>query len=257
MPGGPWPDDGEAPHWAEDDADDGAGPSAERADVVHYSHMVGEHPDLNSTAASLLGFLESYGPMSGYDIVGMVEGSIGYFWNVTRSQVYRELNRLAEAELVEMGESGARARRPYTITWGGAAGVPQLAGAATGAGHHPAALPAPLLLRPASRPPDAPGVRDPAPAPARAAPAVLPVAHPQAPRRAALHGPRGGARGGLRGDDAGLVRHDHPGAGTPAGEAGPEGRPSRPSRAGRFTAGLSLSLSGYVGFAFGVSASTT
>jgi DNA-binding PadR family transcriptional regulator len=119
MPGRPWPDDGEGPHWAEDDADDGAGPSAERADVVHYSHMVGEHPDLNSTAASLLGFLESYGPMSGYDIVGMVEGSIGYFWNVTRSQVYRELNRLAEAELVEMGESGARARRPYTITGAG------------------------------------------------------------------------------------------------------------------------------------------
>jgi len=73
-------------------------------------------PELNSTAASLLGFLETYGPMSGYDIVGIVEHSIGYFWNVTRSQVYRELNRLAEAELVEMGESGPRARRPYTIT---------------------------------------------------------------------------------------------------------------------------------------------
>jgi DNA-binding PadR family transcriptional regulator len=119
MPGGPWPDDGEAPYREEQDTDDGAGASAERADMIHYSHMVGEHPDLNSTAASLLGFLESYGPMSGYDIVGMVEGSIGYFWNVTRSQVYRELNRLAEAELVEMGESGARARRPYTITGAG------------------------------------------------------------------------------------------------------------------------------------------
>jgi DNA-binding PadR family transcriptional regulator len=119
MPGGPWPDDGEAPYREEQDTDDGAGASAERADMIHYSHMVGEHPDLNSTAASLLGFLENYGPMSGYDIVGMVEGSIGYFWNVTRSQVYRELNRLAEAELVEMGESGARARRPYTITGAG------------------------------------------------------------------------------------------------------------------------------------------
>jgi len=119
MPGRPWPDDGEAPYREEQDTDDGAGASAERADMIHYSHMVGEHPDLNSTAASLLGFLESYGPMSGYDIVGMVEGSIGYFWNVTRSQVYRELNRLAEAELVEMGESGARARRPYTITGAG------------------------------------------------------------------------------------------------------------------------------------------
>jgi DNA-binding PadR family transcriptional regulator len=119
MPAGPWPDDGEAPYREEHDTDDGAGASAERADMIHYSLMVGEHPDLNSTAASLLGFLESYGPMSGYDIVGMVEGSIGYFWNVTRSQVYRELNRLAEAELVEMGESGARARRPYTITGAG------------------------------------------------------------------------------------------------------------------------------------------
>ncbi len=81
--------------------------------------MDGERPDLNATAASILGFLETYGPMSGYDIVGMVEGSIGYFWNVTRSQVYRELNRLSDAELVEMGESGPRARRPYTITGAG------------------------------------------------------------------------------------------------------------------------------------------
>ncbi len=78
-----------------------------------------QSPELNSTAASLLGFLETYGPMSGYDIVGIVEASIGYFWNVTRSQVYRELNRLADIELVEMGESGARARRPYTITKAG------------------------------------------------------------------------------------------------------------------------------------------
>src|SRR2546425_4164705 len=89
------------------------------AATIEPSHMDGERPDLNATAASILGFLETYGPMSGYDIVGMVEGSIGYFWNVTRSQVYRELNRLAEAELVEMGESGARARRPYTITGAG------------------------------------------------------------------------------------------------------------------------------------------
>jgi DNA-binding PadR family transcriptional regulator len=78
--------------------------------------MERQPPDLNSTAASLLGFLETYGPMSGYDIVGIVEASIGYFWNVTRSQVYRELGRLAEVELVEVGESGPRARRPYAIT---------------------------------------------------------------------------------------------------------------------------------------------
>src|SRR5256886_15782881 len=100
--------------------------------MIHYSPMVGEHPDLNSTAASLLGFLETYGPMSGYDIVGMVEGSIGYFWNVTRSQVYRELNRLAEAELVEMGESGARARPPYTSTGAGRRAILHLLALAPG-----------------------------------------------------------------------------------------------------------------------------
>ena len=71
---------------------------------------------LNPTAASVLGFLTTFGQMSGYDMVGMVEGSIGYFWNVTRSQVYRELGLLAGAGLVVEGEAGPRARRPYTIT---------------------------------------------------------------------------------------------------------------------------------------------
>src|SRR2546423_5398362 len=104
MPARPWPDDGEAPSRAARRGDDGAeyepdygidhrgDAPPESADMIHYVPMVGEQQDLNSTAASLLGFLETYGPMSGYDIVGMVEGSIGYFWNVTRSQVYRELN---------------------------------------------------------------------------------------------------------------------------------------------------------------------
>lgn len=73
-------------------------------------------PELNPTAASLLGFLTTFGQMSGYDIEGMVHGSIGYFWNVTRSQVYRELGRLARAGLLVVGESGRRARRPSTIT---------------------------------------------------------------------------------------------------------------------------------------------
>ena len=70
---------------------------------------------LNPTAASLLGFLLG-GPMTGWDIVAAVEGSIGYFWNLTRSQVYRELRTLAEFGYVEIGEKGARDRRPHTIT---------------------------------------------------------------------------------------------------------------------------------------------
>ncbi len=70
---------------------------------------------LNPTAASLLGFLH-VGPMTGWELVQFVETSIGDFWNVTRSQVYRELRALEEQGLVEAGETGARERRPYTIT---------------------------------------------------------------------------------------------------------------------------------------------
>ena len=75
-------------------------------------------PELNPTAASLLGFLHQ-GPMAGWDLAQTVEGSIGDFWNVTRSQVYRELRSLEAEGLVEAGESGARDRRPYAITAAG------------------------------------------------------------------------------------------------------------------------------------------
>ena len=64
-----------------------------------YSSTWTEHigmssPDLNATATSLLGFLLD-GPKTGWDLVQAVEGSVGYFWNITRSQVYRELETLA------------------------------------------------------------------------------------------------------------------------------------------------------------------
>lgn len=72
-------------------------------------------PPLNATAASLLGFLHQ-GPMTGWDLAASVEGSIGNFWNLTRSQVYRELRTLEAAGLVTAGVTGARDRRPHTIT---------------------------------------------------------------------------------------------------------------------------------------------
>lgn len=75
-------------------------------------------PELNATAASLLGFLHEQ-PRSGWEIVQAVEESIGNFWNVTRSQVYRELRSLEEQGLVEAGETGARERRPYSLTAAG------------------------------------------------------------------------------------------------------------------------------------------
>jgi DNA-binding PadR family transcriptional regulator len=71
--------------------------------------------DLNATAASLLGFLQG-GPKTGWDLVEAIEGSVGNFWNVTRSQVYRELKTLAAAGLVTHGATGPRERLPYEIT---------------------------------------------------------------------------------------------------------------------------------------------
>lgn len=73
---------------------------------------------LNPTAASLLGFLHD-GEFSGYELIRVAEDLIGDFWSVTQSQVYRELAALAERGLVEVGEVGARSRRPYTITEAG------------------------------------------------------------------------------------------------------------------------------------------
>lgn len=75
-------------------------------------------PDLNATAASLLGFLHD-GPKTGWDLQQAVEASIGNFWNVTRSQVYRELKTLATAALVTAGKTGERDRVPYMITKAG------------------------------------------------------------------------------------------------------------------------------------------
>jgi DNA-binding PadR family transcriptional regulator len=75
---------------------------------------------LNPTAASLLGFLHA-GEFSGYELVAVAEERIGNFWSLTRSQVYRELATLAERGLVEAGETGRRARRPYRLTAAGRA----------------------------------------------------------------------------------------------------------------------------------------
>jgi DNA-binding PadR family transcriptional regulator len=76
--------------------------------------------DLNPTAASLLGYL-GLGPMTGWDLDQWVRVSIGNFWNVTRSQIYRELRTLTERGYVKAGASGPRDRVPYTITDAGSA----------------------------------------------------------------------------------------------------------------------------------------
>lgn len=53
----------------------------------------GAEYELNATAASILGFLDRQS-MSGSELAAQIENVIGDLWNVTRSQVYRELKLL-------------------------------------------------------------------------------------------------------------------------------------------------------------------
>ena len=71
---------------------------------------------LNTTAASLLGLLDDAGELTGGALVREAEARIGEFWNLTRSQVYRELAALAQAGLIKASPSGARESKPYRIT---------------------------------------------------------------------------------------------------------------------------------------------
>ncbi len=74
--------------------------------------------ELNATAASILGFL-SKEPMAGWDLAARIEEIIGEFWNVTRSQIYRELKVLAAQGLVATLKAGPRDRQPYRVTASG------------------------------------------------------------------------------------------------------------------------------------------
>jgi len=75
---------------------------------------------LNATACSLLGFLHDR-PLTGWELSEVVSMTIGNFWNVTRSQVYRELKTLEAEGHVIGGERGVRDKRAYEITESGRA----------------------------------------------------------------------------------------------------------------------------------------
>lgn len=53
-----------------------------------------------TTSYAVLGLL-GLGPMSGYDLVRLVEQSIAHFWTINKSHVYRELSRLEELKYVK------------------------------------------------------------------------------------------------------------------------------------------------------------
>lgn len=60
-------------------------------------------------------------PGSGYDLLKLFEKSMANVWPATQSQLYGELNKLADARLIEVSDIGPRGRKEYRITEAGRA----------------------------------------------------------------------------------------------------------------------------------------
>lgn len=67
---------------------------------------------------ALLGLLAE-GPASGYDLLKVFDRSLAFVWPATQSQLYGELNRLAEDGLIEVTAQGPRGRKDYSLTAAG------------------------------------------------------------------------------------------------------------------------------------------
>lgn len=62
-----------------------------------------------------LGLLAQH-PGSGYDLLRRFEKSMAHVWPATQSQLYGELNKLADAGLIEVTSVGPRGRKEYAAT---------------------------------------------------------------------------------------------------------------------------------------------
>ena len=58
-------------------------------------------------------------PGSGYDLLKRFENSMANVWPATQSQLYGELNKLADAGLIEVTDIGPRGRKEYRVTEAG------------------------------------------------------------------------------------------------------------------------------------------
>ncbi|HEX4820233.1 MAG TPA: PadR family transcriptional regulator [Acidimicrobiales bacterium] len=63
----------------------------------------------------LLGLLADQ-PGSGWDLLKRFDSTLAFVWPATQSQLYTELNRMANDGLVEVTAQGARNRKEYAIT---------------------------------------------------------------------------------------------------------------------------------------------
>jgi DNA-binding PadR family transcriptional regulator len=73
-----------------------------------------------SLRIAALGLLTQY-PGSGYDLLKRFEQSMANVWPATQSQLYGELNKLANAGLIEVSDIGPRGRKEYRVTEAGRA----------------------------------------------------------------------------------------------------------------------------------------
>jgi PadR family transcriptional regulator, regulatory protein AphA len=73
--------------------------------------------ELPSSSYVILGLLATCGPRTPYELKKLVDGSIGYFWDFPRSQLYVDPERLlALGYLEEEREAEGRRRRTYHVT---------------------------------------------------------------------------------------------------------------------------------------------
>ena len=77
--------------------------------------------DLTNTSFLLLGMV-ALGPLSGYDIKQMADGSTRHFWQISYGQIYPELKALEKAGMVKAAEAarGSRQRTLHQLTDTGA-----------------------------------------------------------------------------------------------------------------------------------------
>jgi DNA-binding PadR family transcriptional regulator len=73
-----------------------------------------------SLRIAALGLLAQH-PGSGYDLLRLFQKSMANVWPATQSQLYGELNKLADTGLIEVADVGPRGRKVYRITAAGQA----------------------------------------------------------------------------------------------------------------------------------------
>jgi DNA-binding PadR family transcriptional regulator len=80
--------------------------------------------DLPKSSYVILGLLATCGPKTPYELKKLVDGSIGYFWDFPRAQLYVDPERLvAQGYLEEEREAEGRRRRTYHVTPAGLAAL--------------------------------------------------------------------------------------------------------------------------------------